>query len=83
MKVSFKPFGVCCKEIIFDVDENNIVTSVDFVGGCPGNLLGLKHLVEGCPANEVADKLAGIHCGGKSTSCPDQLSKALRAELSK
>lgn len=83
MKVSFKPSGVCCKEIIFDIDQNNIVTSIDFIGGCPGNLLGLKNLVEGSPAAEVADKLAGIPCGGKSTSCPDQLSKALRAQLSK
>lgn len=83
MKVSFKPSGVCCKEMVFYIDENNIVTSVDFVGGCPGNLLGLKHLVEGTRADEVAEKLAGITCGGKSTSCPDQLSKALREQLSK
>lgn len=78
MKVTFKPSGVCCKEITFDIDENNIIKSVDFLGGCPGNLLGLKHLVEGSKADEVADKLAGIPCGTKSTSCPDQLSKALR-----
>ena len=78
MKVNFKPSGVCCKEITFDIDENNIIKSVDFLGGCPGNLLGLKHLVEGSKADEVADKLAGIPCGTKSTSCPDQLSKALR-----
>ena len=83
MKVNFKPSGVCCKEITFDIDENNIVKSVDFVGGCPGNLKGIKHLVEGRPANEIAEKLAGIPCGGKSTSCPDQLSKALREQLSK
>ena len=78
MKVTFKPSGVCCKEITFNIDENNIIKSVDFLGGCPGNLLGLKHLVEGSKADEVADKLAGIPCGTKSTSCPDQLSKALR-----
>ena len=83
MKVNFKPSGVCCKEITFDIDENNIVKSVDFVGGCPGNLIGIKHLVEGRPANEIAEKLSGIPCGGKSTSCPDQLSKALREQLSK
>lgn len=83
MKVNFKPSGVCCKEITFDIDENNIVKSVNFVGGCPGNLIGLKHLIEGRPADEIAEKLAGIPCGGKSTSCPDQLSKALREQLSK
>ncbi|MEF9992372.1 MAG: TIGR03905 family TSCPD domain-containing protein [Paraclostridium sp.] len=83
MKVTVKPSGVCCKEIVFDIDDNDIVTSVDFVGGCPGNLIGLKHLIEGRPANEIADKLEGIPCGVKSTSCPDQLSKALREQLSK
>ena len=83
MKVNFKPSGVCCKEITIDSDENNIVKSVNFVGGCPGNLIGLKHLIEGRPADEIAEKLAGIPCGGKSTSCPDQLSKALRDQLSK
>ena len=83
MKVNFRPSGVCRKEIEFDIDENNIVKSVNFVGGCPGNLIGLKHLIEGRPADEIAEKLAGIPCGGKSTSCPDQLSKALRDQLSK
>ena len=79
MKVNFKPSGVCCKEIEFDIDENNIVKSVNFVGGCPGNLIGLKHLIEGRPADEIAEKLAGIPCGGKSTSCPDQFAKALKS----
>ena len=83
MKVSFKPSGVCCKEIIFDINEDNIVTNVDFIGGCPGNLLGIKHLVEGNHADEIANKLAGIPCGVKPTSCPDQLSKALFEQLSK
>lgn len=83
MKVTFKPQGVCCRQIVFDIDENNIVTEINFIGGCPGNLLGLKHLVEGKNAEEIADKLAGITCGAKSTSCPDQLAKALRDELSK
>ncbi|CEQ07912.1 TIGR03905 family TSCPD domain-containing protein [Paeniclostridium sordellii] len=83
MKVTVKPSGVCCREMTFDIDNNNIVTSVDFVGGCPGNLIGLKHLVEGRPADEIAEKLQGIQCGVKSTSCPDQLSKALREQLSK
>ncbi len=83
MKISFKPSGVCCKEMIFNIDENNIVTNVDFIGGCPGNLIGLKQLIEGRPASEIANKLEGISCGTKSTSCPDQFSKALREQLSK
>ncbi|HSQ87246.1 TIGR03905 family TSCPD domain-containing protein [Romboutsia sp.] len=81
MKITFKPSGVCCREMIFEVDDNNVITNVDFIGGCPGNLLGLKHLVIGQNAHEVADKLANISCGGKTTSCPDQLSKAIRQSL--
>ncbi len=83
MKISFKPSGVCCREMIFEVDNSNVITNVDFIGGCPGNLLGLKHLIIGQNANDVADKLANITCGGKSTSCPDQLSKAIREHLNK
>ena len=81
MKITFKPSGVCCKEMTFEVDENNIITDGNFVGGCPGNLLGLMHLVIGQNAHEVADKLANIPCGGKVTSCPDQLSKAIRENI--
>jgi uncharacterized protein (TIGR03905 family) len=81
MKITFKPSGVCCREITFEVNENNIITDVNFIGGCPGNLIGLKQLVIGQNAHEVADKLANIPCGGKSTSCPDQLSKAIRQNI--
>ena len=76
MKITFKPSGVCCREMSFEVDDNNIITDIDFIGGCPGNLLGLKSLVIGQNAHDVANKLANIPCGGKVTSCPDQLSKA-------
>lgn len=81
MKITFNPSGVCCKQINFEVDENNIILDAEFIGGCAGNLLGLKHLIIGQNALEVADKLNGIHCGSKSTSCPDQLSKAIRESL--
>ena len=83
MKITFKPSGVCCREMKFDVNDNNIITDVDFVGGCPGNLIGLKHLIIGQDAFEVANKLENIPCGGKATSCPDQLSKAIRENLQK
>ena len=63
MKITFNPSGVCCKEIIFEVNENNIITDINFIGGCPGNLIGLKQLVIGQNAHEVADKLANIPCG--------------------
>ena len=81
MKITFKPSGVCCREITFEVNDKNIITDINFVGGCPGNLLGLKSLVIGQNANEIANKLANIPCGGKSTSCPDQLSKAIQEHL--
>lgn len=81
MKITFKPNGVCCREMNFEVDDNNVITNVEFIGGCPGNLIGLKQLVIGQNAFEVADKLANIPCGGKTTSCPDQLSKAIRQSL--
>ena len=81
MKITFKPSGVCCREIIFELDDKNIITDINFVGGCPGNLLGLKSLVIGQNANEIANKLANIECGSKSTSCPDQLSRAIKEHL--
>ena len=81
MKFSFKPNGVCCREMVFELDDNNIIVDVDFIGGCPGNLIGIKQLVLGQEANDVANRLQNITCGAKSTSCPDQLSKALREAL--
>ena len=81
MKITFKPSGVCCREMMFEIDDNNVITDVEFVGGCPGNLIGLRQLVIGQNALEVADKLANIPCGGKTTSCPDQLSRAIRQSI--
>ncbi|KXZ40298.1 uncharacterized protein TIGR03905 [Alkalithermobacter thermoalcaliphilus JW-YL-7 = DSM 7308] len=72
----FKTSGVCAKEIIFEI-ENDIVKSVEFVGGCPGSLVGIKALVEGSHIDDIINKLKGINCGKRKTSCPDQLSKAL------
>lgn len=74
---SFTPKGVCSRNITFDVVDNK-VTNLSFVGGCNGNLQGLSHLAEGMDINEVIHKLEGINCGGKGTSCPDQLAKALK-----
>ena len=60
MKITFKPSGVCCREMSFEVDDNNIITDIDFIGGCPGNLLGLKSLVIGQNAHDVANKLKKV-----------------------
>ncbi len=68
--------GTCSRQILFDVDADNKLRSVRFIGGCGGNLQGIARLVEGKDIDEVASILAGIRCKG-NTSCPDQLSKAI------
>ena len=68
--------GTCSRQILFNVDENNKIRDVRFIGGCGGNLQGISRLVEGKDIDEIASLLAGIRCKG-NTSCPDQLSKAI------
>ena len=63
--------------------RNGIVKNVKYTGGCNGNLQGIARLVEGMRADEVIQKCSGIHCGYKTTSCPDQLAKALKIALDK
>ena len=77
MEINFKTSGICCREMNFSVDENNIITDVEFVGGCNGNLQGLSRLVKGMKVEEVIKKLEGVRCSGRPTSCPDQLCHAL------
>ena len=68
--------GVCAKNVSFDIDNGKVI-KVSFSGGCNGNLKGISNLIEGMEINEAIKKLKGIECGSKSTSCPDQLAKAL------
>lgn len=75
--MNFKTNGVCSKEINFEI-EGNKVAHVQFVGGCSGNTQGVSRLVEGMDVNEAITRLEGIKCGFRPTSCPDQLSQALR-----
>lgn len=77
MKYEFTPKGVCAQRIYLDV-ENGIINDVVFLGGCNGNLKGIGALVKGMTAEEAANRLSGIKCGMKNTSCPDQLAKALK-----
>lgn len=72
--------GTCARFIDFDLVDGKI-KNVVFTGGCNGNLKGIGSLVEGMPAEEVIEKLRGTTCGMKSTSCPDQLAKAVEAAL--
>ncbi|MBR2122768.1 MAG: TIGR03905 family TSCPD domain-containing protein [Lachnospiraceae bacterium] len=69
--------GTCSSRIDLTVDENHIIQDVRFTGGCNGNLQGVSRLVTGMKAEDAIEKLEGIRCGFKPTSCPDQLSKAL------
>ena len=80
MEFSYKTKGVCARSILIDV-EDDTVKGVRFEGGCSGNTQGVARLVEGLDARDAIGKLAGIRCGFKATSCPDQLAKALTIAL--
>lgn len=77
-KVEYKPMGVCSSRMIVECDDNEVITDVKIVGGCPGNTLGVSKLCVGKKIDEVVSLLEGIKCGMRPTSCPDQLSKALK-----
>lgn len=76
MEYRYRPQGVCSQEIVIDI-ENGIVKDLKVIGGCSGNLQGIANLVEGRTVDEVIERLNGIKCGFKPTSCPDQIAKAL------
>ena len=73
----YKTSGVCSNAIDFDVVDNK-VTNVKFIGGCSGNTQGVAALIEGMDIDEAIRRIEGIKCGFRPTSCPDQLSKALK-----
>ena len=74
--VEYKTSGTCSRMVIVDI-EDGIVTDCSFVGGCPGNTQGVAALAKGRSVEEVISIVKGIKCGPRSTSCPDQLAKAL------
>lgn len=76
MEIRFKTEGTCAQEIIFEI-TNGVISKVEFVKGCAGNVQGIAKLVEGRPVDEIIDRLSGIQCRN-GTSCPDQLAKALK-----
>ena len=80
MTYTYKTNGTCSTQIDLEL-EDGVIQSVAFTGGCNGNLQGICKLVQGMPAEEAIGKLQGIQCGWKPTSCPDQLSIALREAL--
>ena len=81
MKNTYKTSGTCAAAIEIELNENNIIENVKFIGGCKGNTQGIAALVKGMDAHDVINRVEGIRCGFKPTSCPDQLAKALRQML--
>lgn len=76
-KISYIPRGVCSRKIDIEI-ENGIIRSVKYTGGCAGNTQGVAALIAGMSIDEAIERLSGIRCGFKSTSCPDQLATALK-----
>lgn len=80
MRYTYKTKGTCAIEISFDI-ENEIVSNIEFLGGCNGNLKAISKLVDGWKAQEIIKKLRGNVCGRKETSCADQLSLAIEEAI--
>ena len=77
MKLEYRPRGVCSQRIEIDVEDGRI-QNVQFTGGCSCNLQGISRLIKGMTVEEVINRVEGIRCGFKPTSCPDQLAQALK-----
>ena len=82
MTYTYQPKGVCSRQMTFDI-EDGVIRSVDIVGGCSGNLQGISRLVEGMKVEDAIERMRGIKCGFKPTSCPDQLAIALSEAVAK
>ena len=81
-KYRFVPSNkVCSKEMIFVIDENNRIESLEVIGGCHGNLQGIGRLIKGMDIEEVIARLEGVDCRGRGTSCPDQIAIGLKQYL--
>ena len=76
-KVTYQTHGTCSKYICISVDDEGVVKNAEFIGGCDGNTKGICSLIRDMKAKDVIDRLKGITCGNKPTSCPDQLATAL------
>ncbi len=74
---SYTPKGVCSRKIDIEI-ENGIIRSVKYLGGCAGNTQGVAALIKGMSVDDAIERLSGIRCGFKTTSCPDQLATALK-----
>ena len=79
-RIEYKTSGTCSRMVIVEL-EDGIITECEFVGGCAGNTKGVAALVKGMKATDAVEKIKGIRCGFKPTSCPDQLARALESAL--
>ncbi len=77
MQITYTPKGVCSRLMRIEA-EDGVIKSVEVVGGCNGNLQGISRLVVGMTVEDAISRMEGINCGGKGTSCPDQLAQALK-----
>ncbi len=82
MHIKYKTKGTCSAMIEFDINDN-IVTNIRFHGGCDGNLKAISKILEGAEAEDIVKKLSGNTCGFKSTSCADQLARAVEENINK
>lgn len=80
MQYAYQPENTCAQMITFDV-EGDVITNIQFHGGCNGNLKAISKLVDGWTADEIEKALLGNTCGRRPTSCADQLAKAVRAAV--
>ena len=76
-EITYTTSGTCSRQIVIRIDDEGRIADIGFVGGCNGNLKGICSLVKGMKADEVRERLRGITCGTKPTSCPDQFARAL------
>ncbi len=83
MTYTYTPRGVCSRRMVVELSDSGVIENVRIDGGCSGNLQGISRLVVGMKAEEAIARMEGISCGGKPTSCPDQLAQALRIALAK
>ena len=78
MEYIYHPKGVCSAKMIFQIDNNKVI-DLKVIGGCNGNLKGISQLIKNMAIEDIIDKLSGIKCNYKTTSCPDQIAEALKA----
>ncbi len=80
MSIDYVPHGVCARAFHIEV-EDGVIQSVQIKGGCDGNLKGISSLLKGMKVDQAVERLEGIRCGAKQTSCPDQIARALKEAL--